>query len=161
VASFRATLEETREADLLLHVIDVSHPAWEEHRQVVDEVLAELGLHDRPVLHVFNKIDRLEHDESIALQPRLRAMFPSSIFVSATTEGGLEPLRRSLLAELRRLRPVSEVRVPLSDGRLIAELHRAGEVLEQRSEGDEWVVTARVDEATLGRLKRQGATVRA
>lgn len=160
VASFRATLEETREAELLLHVIDVSHPAWEEHRQIVDRVLADLGLQDRPVLHVFNKIDRLPHEELIALQERMRTVLPSSVFVSAVSEDGLEPLRRSLLAALRRHRPVLELRIPLSDGRMLAELHRTGEVLEQRSEGDEWVVTARMDDATVGRLKRQGATVK-
>jgi GTP-binding protein HflX len=160
VASFRATLEETREAELLLHVIDVSHPAWEEHRVVVDQVLADLGLQDRPVLHVFNKIDRLRHEELLALQERMRSLLPSSVFVSAATEDGLEPLRRSLLAALRRHRPVLELRIPLSDGRMLAELHRAGEVVEQRSDGDEWVVTARVDDATVGRLKRQGATVK-
>ena len=59
VASFRATLEETKESDLLLHIIDASHPTWEEQRLVVDEVLADLGVHDTPVIHVFNKIDRL------------------------------------------------------------------------------------------------------
>jgi GTP-binding protein HflX len=160
VASFRATLEESREADLLLHVIDASHPAWEEHRQVVDQVLADLGLHDRPVLYVFNQIDRLEHRELLALQERMRGLHPNSVFVSAVSEDGLEPLRRALLASLRQLRPVSELRLPLSDGRMLAELHRVGEVLEQRTDGDEWVVKARVDDATLGRLKRQGAVVR-
>src|SRR5512133_3926607 len=68
VASFRATLEETREADLLLHVIDASHPTWEEQRLVVDDVLAELGVHDTPVVHVFNKLDRLNPGEERALR---------------------------------------------------------------------------------------------
>ena len=57
VASFRATLEEVNEADLLLHVVDASHPLWEEQRQVVDQVLAELGAGEKPVLYVFSKID--------------------------------------------------------------------------------------------------------
>jgi GTP-binding protein HflX len=159
VASFRATLEEVVEADLLLHVIDASHEAWEEHRQVVEQVLAELGVHDRPMLYVFNKIDRLGHAELLALQERVRVVLPDSVFVSAVAEDGLEPLRRALLAAVRRLRPVAEVRLPLAGGKLLAELHRAGEVLAQHSEGDEWVVTARVDDATLGRLRRQGAVI--
>jgi GTP-binding protein HflX len=161
VASFRATLEEVLETDLLLHVIDASQPAWEDHRRVVDQVLDELGVHDRPVLHVFNKIDRLEHDELMALETRAQFMLPNSVFVSAITEGGLEPLKRALLANVRRLRPVAELRLPLGDGRLVAELHRTGEVLSQRAEGDEWIITARVDEQTLGRLQRQGAVVNA
>ncbi len=67
VASFRATLEETLAADLLLHVVDVSHPTWEEQRFVVDEVLAEIGARERPMLYVFNKIDQLEPETLVAV----------------------------------------------------------------------------------------------
>ena len=161
VASFRATLEEAKEADLLLHVIDASHPLWEEQRQVVDRVLAELELQDRPVLHVFNKVDRVEHDQLLAMQERIHNLLPNSVFVSAMSRDGMEPLVRALLAEIRRLRPVSEIRLPISDGRLLAEIHRGGEVLGQRTEGSELVVTARVDAAMAGRLRAHGAGVRA
>jgi len=159
IASFRATLEEVREADLLLHVIDASHPVWEEHRQVVDQVLAELGVHDTPLLHVFNKTDRLEHATLLALQERVANMLPNSVFVSAATEGGLEPLRRALLAASRALQIVTEVRIPAGHGKAIAEVHRSGEVLEQRSDGADLVLRARLDEASLGRLKRLGVEV--
>src|SRR5207248_2169288 len=71
VASFRATLEETREADLLLHVIDASSPTWQEQRVVVDQVLDELGVRDRPKLLVFNKIDLIDHDALLSLQERI------------------------------------------------------------------------------------------
>ena len=101
VASFRATLEETREADLLLHVIDAGSPAWEEQRMVVDQVLDELGVNDQPKLLVFNKIDLLEHDALLALQERIAALVPSSVFVSTVTDGGLEPLRRALTSAIR------------------------------------------------------------
>ena len=161
VASFRATLEEAKEADLLLHVIDASHPLWEEQRQVVDRVLAELELQDRPVLHVFNKIDRIEHEQLMAMQERIRNLLPNSVFVSAVSGDGVQPLVRALLAEIRRLRPVSEIRLPISDGRLLAEIHRGGEVLGQRTEGGELVITARLDAAMAGRLRSHGAEVRA
>ncbi|HEX6536890.1 MAG TPA: GTPase HflX [Gemmatimonadaceae bacterium] len=159
VASFRATLEEVREADVLLHVIDASHPTWEEQYQVVNQVLAELDVTDRPILHVFNKIDRLEPADLAALQDRARNLLPNSVFVSAVVEDGLEPLRRALLAAVRQHRPVTELRIPFADGKMLAELHRAGEVLSQRPDGESWIVSARVDEATLGRLRRQGAVV--
>jgi len=161
VASFRATLEEVREADLLLHVIDASHSAWEEHRQVVNGVLGELGALDAPVLHVFNKTDRLAQAELMALHERVSALLPNSVFVSATSDAGLEPLRRALLGMVRRSRSEAEIRVPLSDGRMLAEVHRSAEVLEQRSEGTELVLRARVDEAAVGKLRRQGVTVTA
>jgi GTP-binding protein HflX len=159
VASFRATLEETRDADLLLHVIDASHPAWEEHRQTVNEVLEEIGVTDTPVLHVFNKTDRLTHDELTALQERIERLVPNSVFVSATEPDGLEPLRRSLLAEARKQRPVTELRIPMRDGRSLAQVHQWGEVLDQREDGEDMVVRARLDEAAVGRLRQAGVAV--
>ncbi|MEO6486353.1 MAG: GTPase HflX, partial [Thermoanaerobaculia bacterium] len=153
VASFRATLSEVREADLLLHVIDASHPLWEEQRAVVDEVLAEIGAQDKPVLHVFNKVDRLDAAGMTVAQDRAGSLLPDSTFVSATAPGGLEPLRRALLATLRSQRPVTEIRLPVGSGKLLAEIHREGEVLEQRVDGDELVVTARVAPELAGRLR--------
>jgi GTP-binding protein HflX len=159
VASFRATLQETRDADLLLHVIDASHPLWEEHRQVVNDVLMELGVGDTPVLHVFNKSDRLPHDMLVAMQQRIANLLPNSVFVSAMAPDGLEPLRRALLAEARKMRPVAELRIPASDGRMLAQVHQLGEVLEQHAEGAEMIVKVRLDAVSLGRLRRAGAAV--
>ena len=159
VASFRATLEEVNEADVLLHVIDASHPGWEEQRQVVQQVLGELGVADRPTLNVFNKVDRLHPDALLVLQERLGELAPDSVLVSAQDEGGLEPLRRALLGLVRAQRPVHEVRIPVSAGKLMAELHTIGEVLQSREEGAELVYLARLDEAGVGRLRRGGAAV--
>lgn len=97
VASFRATLEETTHADVLLHVIDASNPVWEDQIHTVNEVLAELGVHEKPVIHVFNKTDALSNEELQALQERAGELYPGSVFVSAAHPGGLEPLRRALL----------------------------------------------------------------
>lgn len=154
VASFRATLEETREADLLLHVIDASHPAWEEQRLVVDEVLADLGVHDTPVMHVFNKIDRLSADEEQALRERMDNLLPGSVFVSAVSPDGLEALRTRLLDERRRSRPLTEVRLSPSDGKRLAELHRGAEVVDQRvdDETGDLVVRVRIAADLLSRL---------
>ncbi len=160
VASFRATLEETREADLLLHVIDASSPTWEEQRVVVDQVLDELEVGDRPKLLVFNKIDLLDHDTLLALQERIAALVPSSVFVSTVSEDGLEPLRRALTAASRMRRPVTEIRMSPSDGKLLASIHREGEVIDQRMDGEQLLVEARVDDALAGRLRRAGADVR-
>src|SRR6201990_628280 len=110
VASFRATLEETREADLLLHVIDASSPTWEEQRMVVDQVLDELDVNDRPKLLVFNKIDLLSHDELSAMQDRIAALVPRSVFVSTMTDEGLDPLRRALATAIRARRPLTRIR---------------------------------------------------
>ena len=159
VASFRATLEETRDADLLLHVIDASSPTWEEQRIVVSQVLDELEVSDRPTLLVFNKIDLLEHEALLALQERIGALSPSSIFVSSVTEGGLEPLRRALASSIRSRRPLTRILMSPSDGRMLAEIHRTSEVIAQRMEGDRLLVEARVDDVLAGRLRRAGAEV--
>lgn len=161
VASFRATLTEMREANLLLHVIDASHPGWEEQRAVVDVVLGELGIHDKRIIHVFNKVDRLTDDELVALRDWAREALPNSVFVSAVNEAGVEPLRRALLAASRDDRALAEIRLPASAGRLLAEIHRDADVVEERAEGEEVVVRARVSSAVAGRLQERGAKVAA
>jgi len=161
VASFRATLEEVNEADLLLHVIDASHPNWEEQRQVVDQVLAELGAAEKPVLYVFSKTDAIPEPELAALQARVRPLLPNSVFVTSMTEEGLEPLRRSLLASVRKNTELVEIRLPASDGKLLAEIYRDANVLNQRTHDGQLVISARLDEAQRARLKRAGATVSA
>jgi len=159
VASFRATLEEVRDADLLLHVIDASHPTWEEQRQVVDGVLGELGVAETPVVHVFNKIDALEPESLQALRERIGNLLPNSIFVSATSPDGIEPLRRTLLARARESRQTVTIRLPSGDGRLLAELYRGGEVLNQETDAETLVLTARVSPTLAGRMRAGGAEV--
>ena len=160
VASFRATLEETRDADLLLHVVDASHPLWEEQRMVVDQVLHELGIVEQPALLVFNKMDLLSEEAALALQERVTSLVPNAVFVSSATSDGLDPLRRALRHAMRARRPVAEVRLSHSDGKLLAEIHQHGEVLEQRSEGEQIVIRARLPERLRGRLEQAGALVR-
>jgi GTPase len=159
VASFRATLEETRDADLLLHVVDASHPLWEEQRLVVDQVLLDLGLHEQPVLLVFNKIDLLDEVALLQLQERVLGLVPSAIFVHTMTDEALDPLRRALRHAVRALRPVAEVWLSPADGRLLAEIHAQGEVLEQRTEGEQLVLRARLPERLRGRLEQAGARI--
>lgn len=159
VASFRATLDETRDADLLLHVVDVSHAHWEEHLSVVEQVLDEIGAGDVPTTLVFNKSDLLDAETLAATRQRILNVYPGSVFVSAVEPDGLEPLRRSLLASVRARRPLVEVRFPAADGRVLAELHRRAEVVDQRTEEDSMVVSARMDEVLAGQLRSGGYSV--
>ena len=161
VASFRATLEEVTETDLLLHVIDASHPAWEDQRAVVEDVLADLGASRTPIRHVFNKMDQLAGHNASALRDRVSNLLPDSIFTSTVTDGGLDSLRLELAAAVRVMRPLSVVRLPADSGKLLADLYRDAEVLNVGSEGSAVVVRARMDDALAGRLRRAGATVSA
>lgn len=160
VASFRATLEEVLEADVLLHVIDASHPYWEEQREVVDEVLAELGAHEKEMVYVFNKIDLLSPEEAEGLRTRLRNLLPNHVMVSAAQgDGGVLELRSMLLDRSRRHTPLVELRLDHANGKLLAELHRSAEVAATRHGEDATYVTARMDAATLARATRMGATI--
>lgn len=91
--AFRATLEEVTQADVLLHVVDLSHPAWESHIRSVDEVLAEMPAIPGKALIAFNKVDRVD-GETLALAEQ---KYPQSVFISATQRLGLETLRQRLL----------------------------------------------------------------
>lgn len=154
VASFRATLEEARSADLLLHVIDASHAGWEEQKEVVEGVLSDLNLGDRPTVLVFNKVDRLTHDEEDQIRLAAEADYVEpAIFVSTMESGGLEPVRALLRERSRQKNPEVRITLPVESGGLLAEIYREGEVLELADEKGRVVVRARIPAATLGRLR--------
>jgi GTP-binding protein HflX len=162
VASFRATLEEAVEADLLLHVIDAAHPGWEEQKHVVEDVLRGLGLEARRTVLVFNKTDRLTHAEEEAMRQRARALFAQpAVFASAVAPEGLTELREFLHEEFRASRPAVRVEIPSTDGQALATVYREGEVL-QRAERDGTIeLLARLPDATVGRLRSRGVLIAA
>ncbi len=142
VASFRATLEEARGANVLLHVVDVSHPDWEEQMEVVEQVLADLDLQDLPVIPVFNKVDRLEGDQ--ALLSRVRALYPEGVFATAMRTDGVAEVKAALRHLMEAERRTVRIRVPVEDGARLAAVYRHGEVL-SRAQGNgalEFVVRA-------------------
>jgi GTPase len=153
VASFRATLEEAQEADVLLHVIDASHSDWEEQLEVVDGVLEELGLDEQDLILVFNKVDRLTHDEEEAMRQRIRSLEDRpAVFVSAHDQSTLDALRETLRARLQARLAHVRVRVPVADGEAIAALYREAEITGREDDDAMVSLTARVPAALLGRL---------
>ena len=161
VASFRSTLEEAQEADVLLHVIDASRPDWEGQHEVVIEVLEDLGLAERDEILVFNKVDRLTHGEEEVLRIRIRALEPTpAVFVSAHDVETLGVLRDTLRARAQNRFARVVVRIPVADGRTIAALYREGEVIERVDDRMEVALTVRVPSELLGRLAaRAGITI--
>ena len=156
VASFRSTLEEAREADVLLHVVDASHPDREEQEEVVREVLEELDLAGRPQILVYNKVDRLTHAEEEALRARVRAFHGSpALFVSALHERTLDALKETLKARLRQSLREVRVDLPVRDGEALAAIYREGEVLAREDRGTVIGLTARLPAALLGRLRQR------
>jgi GTPase len=158
VASFRATLEEVTETDILIHVIDASHHAWEDQKAVVEQVLAEIGAAEKPVVHAFNKMDMVPAASRAPFMERARNLLPGAVFLSVANNA-LGELRGALVACVQQSRPVTEITLSATDGKLLAELHRDAEVLDIRSEGANVVVEARLDNALAGRLRRAGARV--
>jgi GTP-binding protein HflX len=156
VASFRATLEEARDADVLVHVIDASHPAWEEQRTVVDEVLASLQTPDTPIIHAFNKMDRLAPELGSAFVERVSALMPDAIFCSALSSAGVAPLTAALRKAYFATRVVVTLRVNGTDGRALAEVYRRGEVLDRSDEDGEVVLTVRAAAEDRNRLEELG-----
>ncbi len=156
VASFRSTLEEAREADLLVHVVDVSRPEWEEQKRVVEDVLEDLDLAGRTQILLFNKVDRITHDEEEVVRARVLALDETpAVFASALQDGGLEPLIEALRARIRSRLPQVRVEIPAGAGALLAAVHREGEVLEQSENGTHIRLTARLPQSLLGRLRRE------
>ncbi|MEY3269065.1 MAG: GTPase HflX [Pseudomonadota bacterium] len=130
VAAFRATLEEVIEADLIVHVRDISHPDSDAQARDVADVLAGLGLSDEvkrvPLLTVYNKIDALGPEEREALAGRAGE---DAVLVSALTGEGLDALREQMAILLRAGTHVHDIRLASSDGRRLAWLHEHGEVI--------------------------------
>ncbi len=152
VDAFGATLEETRMADLLLHVVDSSAPEEElsEMMRAVDAVLEEIGAGDQPRLLVLNKADALDAEQRVDVGLR----HPEGLLVSALTGAGLEELGARIEEEFdRRLRDV-ELLLPYSEGGRLAELHKIAGDLEREDTPDGVRVTARVPATVAARFAR-------
>jgi GTP-binding protein HflX len=149
VEAFRSTLEEVKEGDLILHVVDASDADPEAQIRAVREVLADIEAMDVPEQLVFNKIDAAEPETVL----RLRGLAPDAVFVSARTGAGIEELQARI--EQRLPRPDIEVNVllPYTRGDLVARLHERADVLETEHTEGGTLVHARVDAMLAEQLR--------
>jgi GTP-binding protein HflX len=153
IAAFRATLEEVQEAALILHVTDVSNPHNAEHDAEVLKVLADLGVQDRPRLHVLNKTDMLAK-EDLAAMLRANGHNEQRVFVSAVTGAGLD----DLLVKIDAALPVDplvhvHLRLPLSDGRNLSLVHACGRVIHSSVIENEMDLEAELPESFARQLE--------
>ncbi len=149
VAAFRSTLEEALEADILIHLIDISNPMAEEQAATTFEVLKELEASQKPVITVLNKIDKVP-DGRIAQKVRL--IYPKTVTISALNHTGFEELAQAMMDELSRQRRLLRLRIPQSDYQLVSEVMREGTVLDQEYEENDILLKAEVPILLANRL---------
>jgi GTP-binding protein HflX len=139
VEAFKATLEEATEADFLIHLLDASAPEVLQFHQTTMDVLAELGAGSQPMIVAFNKVDKVQDP---AVLHRLRVHFPDAVFISVHTGEGI-PVLLERMSELAAPGTITrELRLPASEGALLARLHRLGQVHAVTYDGSDVVVTA-------------------
>jgi len=126
VAAFKATLEEVTEADLLLHVVDISHPEAEAQIAAVDTVLQELDASDIPMVMAFNKIDQLEKEDQLHI---LKARYPEAISISAQRGDGIETLTDTLAQRFASHGAMLNLSIPYTEGKVLDMLYKHGTVL--------------------------------
>jgi GTP-binding protein HflX len=149
VEAFKSTLEQVRTANLLIHVIDASHPTWPEQMRVTEQVLEEIGAGDVPVVYALNKSDLLALGELPAAAP------PDAVLVSGRTGAGmgnlLSRIEARLGAGLSRVRCV----LPSDRGDVVALLRRTGRIVEEYYRDGQVTVTALVPEKVAGQLRKE------
>jgi GTP-binding protein HflX len=156
IEAFKATLEEVVQADLLIHVVDLSHPLAAEQIRAVNQVLEEIGAGGKPTLMVLNKIDRLDSPEVARQHVEL---YPNAVAVSARTGLGFDELRGALGGLLRPARELVELEIPHEATAVVARVHEVGQVIERDYSGAGVRLTARIPpylRAEFGRfIKRE------
>jgi GTP-binding protein HflX len=119
------------QADLLLHIVDISHPQAAEQIESVNLVLAEIGAAAKPTLMVFNKIDQLAGTVAAVM----REKFPHAVCISAKTGEGIAPLLAEIGTQLRPIREFLDLKVPLEKAAVLARIHAVGQVVSSRYTG--------------------------
>jgi GTP-binding protein HflX len=155
LTAFRATLEEVQEAALILHVSDISNVHHDELDEEVHKILEELGVADRPILRVLNKVDRLTDEERKNLKAGANGKSNEGpVLVSALTGEGIDELLRRIDVALPTDPLVSlSLRLPLSQGRTLALIHALGRVLRSEVEDEDMLLDAEVPVSIARRLR--------
>lgn len=151
IASFRSTLAETLEADVLLHVVDVSHRYYNDHIQVVKQTLEALGAHEKPTLMVFNKIDALDSLEEVH---DLRALYENSVAISAARGINIGELQQKMMEMEESQFETYHISLPYTSMNVVPSLYKYGEVLERRDEEHGVEFTVRAEKKFAGFFER-------
>jgi len=157
VASFKATLEEARQAKLLLHVVDASNPFAEEQIQAVNDVLAELGCDKKSTILVLNKVDRVQDRTTLTI---LQNQHPRSVAISGLTGEGLSALSDAVVIALSTDYKTAEVTVEAHNGRVISFLHEHAEIFRQEYRGNHVVIRCYLSKHLLHHIESDEVKIR-
>jgi GTPase len=151
IASFKSTLEEVQEADVLLHIVDASSQVFSEHIEVVNSTLKSLNSADIPTIMVFNKIDKVNDRELI-----LRSMsnYESAVAVSASRSINIDALKKVIIEQMDKQFIEKTLTLTHQKHELISKLHSIGEILEKRYENDHILIRFRINQKDVGNLQR-------
>ncbi len=151
VAAFKGTLEEALFADILINLVDISDPAVFEHVETTISVLGELGMESRPIIHVLNKIDRLEN-KNIIRQYKIK--YPNVVEISALTKEGIPELVEAMVTELKKQRTLVTLKVDQSEYAVVSEVMKLGHVHNTEYEGNDVIISVELPNAIAAKLKR-------
>jgi len=152
VASFKSTLDEVVEADILLHVVDICSPLFEEQIAIVNTTLEEIGAQGKPTVTVFNKIDRVK-DRTII--PYLAKSHANAVFISAARGINMGKLEKKIIELLEDSITEETLTLGQKDYAVISKIHDLGEILEKKYDGEEIVIRFRMNKAAAERLKKE------
>ena len=150
VAAFRATLEEVTFSDLLLHIVDVSHPEFQKQIVAVENVLQELNALGKPMITIFNKTDLVKNS---SLLPRLERKYKGNISISAKKGWGLERLYDSIIKHFGKERTTIDLVIPQARNDLVSLVYEKGTVLSRKYNGKDILLQAQLDQRTAQSLK--------
>ena len=156
IASFKSTLAEVREADVLLHVVDITHPEWEEQVDVVVSVLFDLGVSDTETIMVFNKIDRLN---CTLFLDSLKTRYPHAVCVSGKYGYGIEELQTALKKAILKERLTLTLELNPEDSLTISNIYRFGTILETHVNGDSIRLTFTIPRSIALKLNLANTTL--
>lgn len=126
IEAFKATLEESASADVLVHVVDLSHSQWKKQMETVNQIIQELNWQNKKIIHAFNKIDKTPLEKKFQIKD-----VENRVFVSALTGSGLDQLKKEMIKLIDGKQLITELFIPLSEKHLLFDLARDGQIQHQ------------------------------
>ncbi len=152
IASFRSTLNVVREADLILHVVDLSNSSFTDHIEVVHKTIKEISAEKTTELIIFNKVDKVLQEEVLDFVKR---HYPKSIFISASRGINISSLLEKINVALEENIKTKKIEIPINNYKLISEIHNVAEVLSTEYDEEKVVLEVKIEKAELERFEKQ------